>query len=194
MKTRKEFLTKTFKMVTGAVATVIDKKLPAEFKEFECPLFPPGAAEDFIDRCAACGDCAMACPAGAIKLKNVDLYGRKYPVIEPSKKACVMCESLWCIDACCSEALVMNDENVFPKMGTAVIKEDFCLAYNGSSCMTCYDACPLKRSAIKMKSNKPVIIDEECTGCGICEEVCVINRPKGIVINPHSFSFEEEHN
>ena len=62
----------------------------------------------------------------------------------------------------------------------AVVDTGACLAYNGSTCMTCYDACPLKRTALKFRHNRPVVDATACDGCGECQLACPANK-KGIV-------------
>ncbi len=164
------------------MAQAISNRIPDEVKNIPRPIFPPGAIANYPNRCTSCGDCIAACPEQAIKLVLDEISGKKLPTIVPSEKACVMCEDLPCTNACPEGALVMPADKQFPRIGTAHIVEDRCLAYNGSQCITCFDACPLKRSAIKIKFNRPIIIEDVCTGCGICEQVCVLEQQKGIVI------------
>ncbi len=92
--------------------------------------------------------------------------------------------NLSCIKACEDSALVIVEDGHFPKIGLAVFDTDTCMAYNQSPCYTCYDACPLKGAAMIMKSNRPVNVESECTGCGVCEQSCVLDNPKGVVILP----------
>jgi heterodisulfide reductase subunit A-like polyferredoxin len=67
--------------------------------------------------------------------------------------------------------------------GVAVVDTSACLAYNGSTCMTCYDACPLKRTALRFSHNRPVVDAITCDGCGECHLSCPAYK-KGIVIEP----------
>jgi ferredoxin len=65
--------------------------------------------------------------------------------------------------------------------GVAVVDTGACLAYNGSTCMTCYDACPLKRTALRFKLTRPIVDANTCDGCGECQLACPAEI-KGIVI------------
>ena len=183
MVTRKEFLRKSLSIATGFAASVVQKAAglpPALNAGF---LYPPGAAGNFHEVCSSCGDCASACPEGAIKMTPHKLSDKKLPVLFPAQNACAMCADIPCIAACESGALTLPDGNVFPAIGVAEIAEQNCLAWNGSVCMTCYDACPLKRTALKFRMNRPVVDSGACTGCGGCEYVCPV-EDKGIVVKP----------
>jgi ferredoxin len=47
-----------------------------------------------------------------------------------------------------------------------------CLAWSGGDCVMCYVKCPLSDEAIFLDDLKPVVREEKCTGCGICEGAC----------------------
>ena len=93
-----------------------------------------------------------------------------------------MCEDTLCIAACDEGALIASPGDSFPAIGLAIVNEVICLAHNGSACLVCYDVCPLKRSALKMKLSRPVVDSQFCTGCGVCENVCIVEGAKGIKI------------
>jgi len=184
MASRSEFIKKSIQIVSGAFSEVLYHKLPEQIKNPEKYIFPPGAVDNFIELCTSCGDCIEVCPESCIKLSKESLSGKEIPIIIPAEKACTMCEQLACIQHCEPKALISPKDMSFPKIGLAKMITNKCLAYNQNNCMTCFDACPLKRTAIKMKLNKPVIINDICTGCGICENVCVLDGDKGIKIFP----------
>ena len=184
MSSRSEFLKKSIKLIGGVISESLYKKLPEQIKNAEKHIFPPGAVHDFISKCTVCGECIPVCPENCIKIISDDITGKRLPVIIPEEKACTMCEQLACIQHCQPKALVAPDDHSFPKIGFAKIIKEHCLAYNNNSCMTCYDACPLKRQAIKMKMNKPIVVEEYCTGCAICENVCILTDEKGVKVFP----------
>ena len=182
MTTRSEFLKRSAKLVTGVFASVLDSKLPDEIKAITCSIFPPGAVKNFTDICTVCGDCIPVCPEKAIQIQRDELSGKDLPVIRATQAACSMCQDTPCITACDDGALVADPGNDFPRMGLAIVNETICLAHNGSACLVCYDACPLKRRALKMKLSRPVVDNQFCTGCGVCENVCIVEGEKGIRI------------
>ena len=56
-------------------------------------------------------------------------------------------------------------------MGTARITPQTCLAWNAMTCTVCLEQCPVE-GAIVMESGKPRVLEEHCTGCGVCRHVC----------------------
>jgi NAD-dependent dihydropyrimidine dehydrogenase PreA subunit len=71
----------------------------------------------------------------------------------------------------------------FPPIGEAEIDTRVCLAWNRSVCWTCYDACPLQGSALKLTAGRPVVDTTACSGCGQCEFACPAGN-RGIVVKP----------
>lgn len=134
-------------------------------------LRPPGAiAEDaFLSRCTRCGDCAAACPHGAIVPAPARMRGAAgSPMIDPARQPCLLCEGQPCIAACGPGALLPTER---PRMGTASIDTLSCLAHQGSFCSTCVERCPV-RGAITVATGRPVVDAEVCVGCGVCQHVC----------------------
>ena len=105
---------------------------------------------------------------------------------------CFMCDDIPCMYACPTGALTpkecQNDKGEVTidaaKMGVAVIDPSSCIAFWGLQCTACYRACPEmdKAITIEWKQNKrtgkhayriPVVHEEACTGCGMCEQACV---------------------
>ena len=161
-------------------------------------LRPPGALNDkeFLKACIKCGKCLEACPYNSLKLAKVgELLGLGMPYFEPRETPCFLCTNYPCTEACPSGALQVdnlikdnkaaNIEN--SRMGLAVIHKESCIAFNGVQCDACYRACPLMGKAIVLEKEKneftgmhanlmPVINSNACTGCGICEQVCVVEK------------------
>ncbi|ACM92842.1 periplasmic nitrate reductase, NapG subunit [Nautilia profundicola AmH] len=122
--------------------------------------------------------------------------GDKVPIGTPYFIArtgpCFMCDDIPCMYACPTGALTpdecKNDKGEvaidYAKMGVAVIDPSSCIAFWGLQCTACYRACPEldKAITIEWKQNKrtgkhayriPVVHEEACTGCGMCEQACV---------------------
>ena len=167
-------------------------------------LRPPGALADdeFIQACIKCGKCVEACPYDTLKLATVgEDKGLGTPFFEPREVPCYLCTNYPCIKACPSGALSINNitkdlepaniENA--RMGLAIIHKETCIAFGGIQCDVCYRACPLMGKAITLEKVKneftgmhanvtPIVNSDYCTGCGICEQVCVVEKPAIFVL------------
>lgn len=55
--------------------------------------------------------------------------------------------------------------------GPVVLERSACVAWNGVVCMSCAFSCDDR--AIRMdRRGRPAVIDEACTGCAACVDVC----------------------
>lgn len=172
-------------------------------------LRPPGAvAEDeFLKKCLRCGRCAHVCPYDSVKMGRLT-HGIAIgtPVILPRDIPCYLCPDLPCVKACPSGALDPELKDALKaRMGTAVIIErEECLSIKGLRCEVCYRACPVIDKAITVEKYlnvrtgrhaifEPVIHKKDCTGCGICEKACVLDRPAIVIqrLQPPSESWYE---
>lgn len=152
-------------------------------------LRPPGALPeiDFVAKCIRCGKCAQVCPYKTIKIAGImdGFMIMGTPVIKPREIPCYLC--MKCPPVCPSGAL---DRKLTKKqdvdMGDAVINKKECLAWQGTMCRSCYQSCPVFDEAIKMDNElRPVVDDNKCVGCGICENVCPV-EPSAIIVKPGS--------
>jgi ferredoxin-type protein NapG len=118
------------------------------------------------------------------------------PFFIARQNPCFMCDDIPCVPACPSGALditsVTNKKTKKldinkAKMGLAVVHKESCIAYWGLQCDACYRACPLMGEAlsIDMQMNKrtgkhafllPIVHSDVCTGCGLCEHACVVEK------------------
>ncbi len=150
---------------------------------YEPPLLrPPGAlAEaDFAERCTRCGECAKACPTGAIRSAPPQFGSRSgTPWIDPYQAACQLCEDLPCIAACAAGALDLSRAGA---MGTAQVRAIDCLNRMGSPCSSCVEHCPVP-GAIVLDGSLPHVAEALCVGCGTCAYVCPAPM-KAILIVP----------
>ena len=146
-------------------------------------LRPPGAVTepDFLARCIRCQRCQDACAKGAIRLAGRgDRTYAGTPFIAAASNACDMC--LECTGACPTGALLPVAMRTAVDMGEAVVDQRTCVSHNGTGvCGACFTACPLRGKAITQELfNRPAVHPEHCTGCGLCEEACILKGIKAI--------------
>jgi ferredoxin-type protein NapG len=198
--TRRNFLTGAFRgrnvalAATGALAWshVLDGSQASAFA-----LRPPGAKPeaDFLASCIKCGQCVEACPFDTLALATVEEEGATgVPYFEPREIPCYMCEDVPCIEACPTDALGEGIEIDAARMGLAVlIDQENCLAFQGLRCEVCYRVCPLMGEAIRLEMKPqqrtgkhayflPVVDSERCTGCGRCENACILEEAAIVVL------------
>lgn len=146
----------------------------AEKREFS--FRPPGALPetDFLAHCIHCYLCQDVCPAGCIQMKYDGESDQHTPYILPREKGCTLC--LKCGDVCPTGALQRLTRKEAVRMGVAVVDEAICVSHLRTGvCGACYTACPLRGQAITQGLyNAPKVHPEFCTGCGLCEEVCIV--------------------
>ena len=153
---------------------------------------PPGALPeaDFQGACIRCGLCVRDCPYHILELaKPEHNVATGTPYFVARKLPCEMCEDIPCVKACPTGALdhQLTDINK-AKMGLAVlIDHETCLNFLGLRCDVCYRVCPVIDKAItlemlpNLRTGKhamflPTVHSEHCTGCGKCEQACVLEE------------------
>lgn len=147
------------------------------------PLRPPGAIseKEFLQTCIHCMKCAEICSYGSIQIAH-GKAGLKMgtPFLFPREVPCYLC--MECPPVCPSGALQPAVKKSDVKMGLAVIDRLKCFPYNGIICRSCYERCPIYTEAITLENELyPVVHDDKCVGCGICENVCP-TEPSAITI------------
>ena len=163
------------------------RALPAEF------IRPPGALDEdkFLSACTRCGICVRDCPYGILKLAELgsDNPATGTPYFIARTGPCEMCEDIPCIPNCPTGALDHSLTDIEKaKMGLAVvIDQESCVAFLGLRCEVCYNVCPVRGKALtlELRPNKrsgrhalfiPEVHSEYCTGCGLCEKACILDR------------------
>ena len=152
-------------------------------------LRPPGAVDEgrFASVCERCHKCQEACPHDVI-LPLGPAYGRDEgtPAILPRGGACRLCDDLPCAVACPSGALRPIPITAV-RMGTARLNPAACLAVRGQPCDDCVKECPLGDRAIRWSGDRPEIVEEGCTGCGMCVHICPADPPALRIDGPPAF-------
>ncbi|MCF6191092.1 MAG: ferredoxin-type protein NapG [Cocleimonas sp.] len=161
---------------------------------------PPGALaeDDFLGACVRCGLCVRDCPWDTLKLAQLfDPVALGTPYFTARKTPCEMCEDIPCVVACPTGALdhSLTDIND-SRMGLAVvIDQEGCIAFQGLRCEVCYNVCPVQGKAITIETQTnnrtgmhakfiPVVHSSDCTGCGKCEQACIVDGESAIKVMP----------
>ncbi|MBN1417995.1 MAG: 4Fe-4S binding protein [Planctomycetes bacterium] len=178
-------------IATMAAAAAAGSERPARLR-------PPGARDDasLFVRCTRCGACIDACPTGILRPSLTGpLPGLLTPVFVPDWGGCPP-ECTACGSVCPTGAIrsLTPKEKARWKVGIAVIDRARCFPWaQGMICFSCFDLCPYR--AIRMEPGavepgdgfpRPIVIEEKCVGCGICEPPCPVAGEKAIRIRPAS--------
>lgn len=158
---------------------------------------PPGARpeREFLQRCTGCGLCMKVCPTGGLQpsLVEAGLEGLWTPRLVPRIGACDY-DCTLCGQVCPTEAIepLSAEQKHQTKIGLARFDTSRCLPYAyGRNCMVCEEHCPVPDKAIFFQAveitdrngqtrwiDQPHVDPDLCTGCGVCENACVLtDRP-----------------
>ncbi|MCE1229542.1 MAG: 4Fe-4S dicluster domain-containing protein [Firmicutes bacterium] len=163
-------------------------------------LRPPGALEEFefLTACTRCDKCIRACPQDTLQRATGSArFAVGTPYLEPRLMPCYLCTELPCIPACPEGALVWPRRTIkgvevegpaAVRLGFAAVDPGLCLTWPSEedpaeACRTCVDRCPYPGEAIRMVDDPeggpahPVVDEEVCTGCGLCEYGCPTAKP-----------------
>jgi ferredoxin-type protein NapG len=153
---------------------------------------PPGALPeaDFLGACIRCGLCVRDCPYDTLKLSELgEDVATGTPYFVARDVPCEMCDDIPCVKACPTGALDHTLTDIDEaRMGLAVlVDQETCIAFQGLRCEVCYNVCPVRGKAItlEMRHNErsgkhalfiPEVHSSACTGCGKCEQACVMEQ------------------
>jgi MauM/NapG family ferredoxin protein len=166
-------------------------------------LRPPGASDEdeFLKKCVRCGECIKICLRSALypAIFQGGAYGIFMPIMIPRlgycEYNCNLCGQVCPTGAIPNFPLQQKKKAV---IGIAVFDKNHCLPYaNKVNCLVCEEHCPIPEKAIRFELSreknydgkivilkKPYVIDELCTGCGICENKCPLEGKSAIEVFP----------
>ena len=162
---------------------------------------PPGVEDEstFLKKCVRCGECMKVCLKNALypDYYRAGFYGVFMPVVIPRlgycEYNCNLCGQVCPTGAIPKQPLEQKKKSV---LGIAVVDKNHCLPYaKRINCIVCEEHCPIPEKAIRLESveergydgrvvtlKRPYVVDELCTGCGICEYVCPLEDKAAIEV------------
>ena len=160
------------------------------------PVRPPGSVpeEEFLQMCIRCGECFKACPNHVLQPEAFQqgLEGLWTPLVNADWAGCdSSCNA--CGQVCPTgaiRALPLTEKKV-ARMGLAVLNESTCLPLAGrEACQLCVDECAaagyhaIEFTRVHTEADDqgqpvdgtgylaPVVLDDQCVGCGLCQTRC----------------------
>ncbi len=148
---------------------------------------PPGSLpeEKFVAACTGCGECLKVCPNNALQSTFLEagLAGLYTPRLVPRIGYCEeFCN--FCGRVCPTEAIqpITLEEKRLIQMGVAHINKSRCIAWDTDKiCLVCNEQCSYQ-AIVGDDKKRPIIKEEKCTGCGICEHKCPVEGEAAIVV------------
>jgi ferredoxin len=151
---------------------------------------PPGALpeEPFVRVCTGCGECLKVCPNNALQATFLEagLAGIYTPRLVPRIGYCEE-HCNFCGQVCPTEAIrfLPAEEKRRVQMGVAHIDKSRCIAFaKDKICMVCNEQCSYHAILGDERDDKkrPIVKEELCTGCGICENKCPVEGESAIIV------------
>jgi polyferredoxin len=204
---RRDFVTMA---ATGAAAVPIVKLNFQRTSLYPWMIRPPGVNDEdaFLAKCIRCGECMKVCLKNALHpaLMEGGLEGLWTPKLVPRAGYCEYNCTL-CGNVCPSGAIpkLSLEEKHNVKMGISTFDKNRCIPWaaflnwneqkewtKDYNCAVCEEHCPTPTKAIQFSDvsvqtpegmriiRRPVVIEDKCIGCGICEYVCPLNGPAAI--------------
>jgi ferredoxin-type protein NapF len=151
---------------------------------------PPGALpeEKFVSVCTGCGECLKVCPNNALQATFLEagLAGFYTPRLVPRIGYCEE-HCNFCGRVCPTEAIrpLPVEEKRLVQMGVAHLDKTRCIAFEKDKiCMVCNEQCSYHAIIGDERDDKkrPIVKEELCTGCGICENKCPVEGESAIIV------------
>lgn len=137
------------------------------------PLGPPPPWHRGLalqELCQGCPHpCVTACEPGIIRLHPTDHERAGTPYLDFGKSGCTFCKA--CISACPLEIEV--SELSPPRIGSARLNRDTCIAWDDVICMACHGRCDYEAIST-VHQRRPEIHPDRCNGCGMCVAACPV--------------------
>lgn len=148
---------------------------------------PPGSLqeEEFVSVCTGCGECLKVCPNNALQstLLEAGLAGLYTPRLVPRIGYCEeFCN--FCGRICPTEAIrpLPIEEKRLIQIGVAHIDKTRCIAWDTEKiCLVCNEQCSYL-AIVGDEKKRPIVKEEKCTGCGICENKCPVDGEAAIIV------------
>jgi ferredoxin-type protein NapG len=183
---RRDFFKAGLNKIAKTAVEVADEAVTQRARQW---IRPPYALPEleFLLACTRCDACVEACPHQVIfKLparRGAQLVGT--PALDILNKGCHLCGDWPCVKVCEPKALTLPEteeggQQPLPRMAMATINKETCLPYHGPECGACAPVCPVP-NAMTWHREKPEIVPELCTGCGLCREACILEE-KAVII------------
>jgi ferredoxin-type protein NapG len=167
-------------VICGAVGAVALLALGCvDIVSSEALVRPPGAQDEdmLLATCIRCQKCMEVCPQNAINITHIEngLLQARLPKMDFHLGWCNFCEDVnggpRCAAVCPTGAIAKIDSPTVT-IGVAQLTREWCLAYRGTGCHSCQDACTY--NAITLDADHvPVVNESVCNGCGACENACI---------------------
>jgi len=151
-------------------------------------LRPPGSLpeNEFLSRCVRCSMCMKVCPTGGLQpaIAEAGLEGFWTPVLVPRMGECSP-ECTACGQICPTQAIqpFSAEEKAWLYIGTAVIDRSLCLVWSArKQCLVCDEVCNYRAIEWEIIDGVayPIVNDQICVGCGLCEAHCPVQPQAAI--------------
>ncbi|MGE5280494.1 MAG: 4Fe-4S binding protein [Deltaproteobacteria bacterium] len=160
---------------------------------------PPAALPEaaFLGRCVRCGNCMKVCPTGFLQPLVLEQGPENLwtphavPEVGYCEYLCVLCG-----EVCPTGAIrrLTVEQKRRTRLGLAAVDRTICLPWaSGQECRVCEEHCPVPEKAIKVDLRPgaagrligaPLVDQNMCIGCGICQNKCPVRPERAIRVYP----------